>query len=63
MDKTFTVTLTEAEGTILLNMIDTALKVDGIKAAVNAVVLTNKLTKAFQEAQVINAVLPMEAKG
>lgn len=62
-EKTFSVTLTEQEGISLLEMIDVAVKAQGMKVAMNGVVLSQKLIKAFQEANPPATVLPMEAKG
>jgi hypothetical protein len=47
MEKTFTVKLTESEGSTLLNLIDIAVKAGGLSVAKPAVDLAEKLKTAF----------------
>ena len=42
-------TLTQEEGNALIELIDTALKANGLKSAQNSLVLVNKIQLAFQE--------------
>jgi hypothetical protein len=50
-ERVFNVTFTEDEGTALLNLIDTAVKAQGLAVAGNALALATKLTQAFKESQ------------
>lgn len=44
-------TLTQEEGNALIELIDVALKTNGLKSAQNSLVLVNKIQLAFQEQQ------------
>jgi len=43
------ISITQEEGNILIQLIDTAVKTDGLKSAQNALYLTSKIQQAFIE--------------
>jgi hypothetical protein len=47
--ETGNLSITQEEGNILIQLIDTALKNDGLKSAQNALYLTSKIQQAFTE--------------
>jgi len=47
--ETGNISMTQEEGNILIQLIDTALKNDGLKSAQNALYLTSKIQQAFVE--------------
>lgn len=59
MEKTFSVTLTDEEGAVLLQLIDSAVRMEGMRVAKNAVILTEKLVNARRSG---NSAPPLEIK-
>ena len=58
------VMLTEEEGSVLIQLLDVAVKAEGLKHAQNALVLTSKVQQAFtEEPKVEKLEVPKKKKG